>query len=83
VRNEISHIENGLHISTGWAGKAVIETAQMLETLGYNVGNAANDGKFKNQMDAAVKKFQTKQGLRIDGMIGQKTLAALKEATQK
>ena len=78
-REELVQIERGLHVSKGFSGKAVQETASMLKELGYDVGNAVTDGKFKNKMEAAVVKFQKANNLEPDGIVGINTLKAIRK----
>ncbi|MBR6187322.1 MAG: peptidoglycan-binding protein [Clostridia bacterium] len=55
-----------------------VKTAQMsLKAGGYLVGNA--DGIFGAQTEAAVRRFQKACNLKVDGKIGPKTWARLKE----
>ena len=61
-----------LHL--GDTGAAISRIQQRLTSLGYPT---PINGTFDRQMQAAVIKFQTKQGLGADGAIGQMTLKAL------
>ena len=49
-----------------------------LNTLGYSTGGL--DGIFGAQTQNAVKAYQTKVGLTVDGIIGCNTWSALQEA---
>ncbi|MFI9362994.1 peptidoglycan-binding protein [Kitasatospora sp. NPDC053057] len=48
---------------------------ELYNSLAYN--GPAVDGQFGDQTLAAVKKFQTCEGLQVDGIVGPKTWAAL------
>jgi Putative peptidoglycan binding domain/D-alanyl-D-alanine carboxypeptidase len=61
-----------LHL--GDTGAEITRIQQRLANLGYAT---AVNGSFDRQTQAAVIKFQTKQGLAADGAIGQMTLKAL------
>ena len=50
----------------------------MLQSLGYNI---AADGIFGLKTYAAVRDFQAKNGLTVDGIVGPKTLAVLEKTT--
>ena len=47
-----------------------------LHKLGYAVGKS--DGVFGNKTTAAVKAFQQKHGLKVDGVVGARTLRAMR-----
>ena len=49
----------------------------MLEQAGYSVGTYGIDGDFGKDTLAAVKAFQQDRGLKVDGIVGPKTWAAL------
>ena len=51
----------------------------MLEQAGYSVGTYGIDGDFGKDTLAAVKAFQQDRGLKVDGIVGPKTWAALTE----
>lgn len=59
---------------------------QMLSDLGYSVGDAGADGKFGNDTEKAVRKFQEEhedwggEKLNVDGLIGPETSDALNRA---
>ena len=48
-----------------------------LVARGYNIGKSGVDNKFGKDTEAAVKEFQKDNGLVQDGIVGQKTWAAL------
>lgn len=62
-------------ISYGSRGDTVKKIQQRLKQWGYYKG--AVDGVFGSGTLAAVKSFQRKNGLKVDGIVGQKTAAAL------
>lgn len=49
----------------------------LLIGYGYSVGSSGVDGSFGNATLAAVKKYQSRNGLEIDGSVGPKTWAKL------
>ena len=59
----------------GSSGKEVIEIQKRLKSWGYYRG--AIDGKYGYQTYQAVRYFQSKNGLKIDGIAGRATLYAL------
>lgn len=59
----------------GSRGAEVKQIQQKLKNWGYYKGNV--DGIFGSQTLAAVKYFQSKNGLAVDGIAGPKTLAAM------
>ena len=59
---------------------AAVETMQkMLIKLGYSCGSSGADGDFGNNTLATLKKFQTENGLTVDGIYGPKSKAKLTE----
>lgn len=64
-----------LNIKKGSQGNYVKVLQGFLICKGYNTGGL--DGDFGNQTDAAVKSFQTKHGLTVDGIAGKKTFEEL------
>lgn len=62
-------------ISQGSKGETVKLIQQKLKRWGYYKGTV--DGVFGAATKAAVKYFQSKNGLKADGVVGAKTLAAL------
>ena len=59
----------------GSTGSTVSEIQTRLKNWGYYSGKV--DGIFGSATEAAVKKFQAKNGLTADGIVGPATLAAL------
>jgi len=59
----------------GSQGDKVIEVQKKLKQWGYYDGPV--DGIYKGQTFEAVKKFQKKNGLKVDGVVGEQTAAAM------
>ncbi len=59
----------------GNSGTNVVKLQQALECLGYYKG--AIDGAYGKDTVAAVKKFQTKRGMKADGIAGNATIRVL------
>lgn len=59
----------------GSSGQTVREIQTRLKNWGYYSGNV--DGIYGSDTEIAIKKFQKKNGLSVDGQAGDKTLAAL------
>ena len=59
----------------GSSGPTVTEIQTRLKNWGYYTG--AVDGVYGSQTEKAVRYFQEKNGLTVDGQVGDKTLAAL------
>lgn len=57
----------------GDSGGEVKDLQKLLISLGYDLGKAGADGKFGDKTEAAIKKFQKKNQLVIDGVVGKKT----------
>lgn len=64
-------------LKVGSRGEAVRVVQLRLNQLGFNCGTV--DGIFGSKTNAAVKAFQTKNGLVVDGIVGSKTIAKLFE----
>ena len=58
-------------------GDSVKALQILLEGYGYSVGSSGVDGSFGPATLKAVKEFQKKKGLVIDGVVGEKTWAML------
>ena len=66
-------------LSRGSKGPEVIELQKKLAQLGYAVGTA--DGKFGSITEAAIRRFQTDHGLKVDGLGGTQTIKELNRLT--
>jgi len=62
-------------LTRGMNGSDVTQLQTKLGQLGYAVGPL--DGKFGSKTQAAVRKFQQDQGLKVDGIAGPKTIKEL------
>ena len=62
-------------LSNGMTGDDVYELQAALADLGYRVGDI--DGIFGNMTEAAVRAFQTDNGLYVDGVAGPQTMGVL------
>ncbi|MDY6782635.1 MAG: peptidoglycan-binding domain-containing protein [Cyanobacteriota bacterium] len=66
-----------LLLRPGARGSAVSSFQRRLDTLGYNVGSAGTDGVFGPSTASAVRSFQRRNGLLVDGIVGPRTLRAM------
>ena len=64
-------------LKKGMEGEDVLDLQKRLIELGYDLGSKGADGKFGTKTDAAVKAFQTANGLKADGIAGPDTLKKL------
>jgi len=64
----------------GSEGETVRELQERLIALGYDCGTKGADGKFGAKTEEAVKEFQRKHGLKVDGIVGENTWAELDKA---
>lgn len=75
------YINNPLKVvsaaSYGWGsrGSTVTEIQRRLKSWGYYYGTV--DGVYGYKTYTAVRRFQSKNGLRVDGLVGPQTLSAL------
>lgn len=68
-------------VKRGSTGEDVVYVQTRLIELGYDLSPYGADGKFGAKTEEAVKNFQRVNGLEADGIVGQKTYAALENAT--
>ena len=68
-------------LSKGSKGEAVSKLQLMLNALGFDCGEV--DGSYGAKTVAAVKAFQEKYGLLIDGIYGKSTAAMLEDVYEK
>lgn len=59
------------------SGKQVKTAQYLLVANGCSVGSSGVDGKYGNDTESAVKKYQEKKKLKVDGVIGEKTWTSL------
>ena len=66
-------------LSIGESGTMVYIAQKILNTIGYGL---KEDGIFSNQMEQAVKAFQsTRDSLTTDGIVGYQTMREMDEAS--
>lgn len=69
-----SAVNVGLSVlKKGAKGEQVKAVQRMLYSMGYDLGTSKVDGDFGSKTDAAVRAYQKKKGLTVDGIVGQKT----------
>jgi peptidoglycan hydrolase-like protein with peptidoglycan-binding domain len=79
---KIKHILNEQLIkNTGTYSADLIPQVKKIQTLlqrlGYDVGTTGIDGKYGPRTEKAVRRFQQDNSLKVDGIVGPKTLAVL------
>lgn len=72
-----------INLKQGMSGSAVKELQIMLSLVGYYLGDSGTDGIFGAKTKAAVLLFQSRNGLKADGIVGPKTRVALESAVAK
>lgn len=72
---DASETEDSVVLKVGSSGAQVKTLQTKLNNWGYDAGTV--DGIFGSKTQAAVKRFQQKNGLVVDGIVGAKTAAAL------
>lgn len=70
-------------LKKGSKGEDVKKVQQALEKLGHSVGKAGIDGSFGKATQNAVKAFQKANGLKVTGIVDEKTIKALEKASGK
>ena len=63
-------------LKLGSTGEAVKEVQKLLSVAGYDCGQV--DGIFGDKTKNAVTKFQSDNGLTVDGIVGEKTMSKLR-----
>ena len=74
---QAEHAAFNRDLKKGCKGDDVRELQKLLKGAGYNI---AVDGSFGNETRTAVRSFQTREGLKVDGIAGPITIKALQEA---
>ena len=69
-------------IRKGNKGELVKKCQQLLVKHGYSLGICGVDGDFGTATEKAVQEFQKDNGLKVDGIVGEKTWAALEKEQQ-
>ena len=77
-----SVLTGGKILRKGSGGSDVEKLQQILIKMGYDLGEFGPnkdgvDGKFGNTMDRAVRDFQGKNDLKVDGKVGKNTLSKM------
>ncbi len=64
-------------VSLGWKGASIMDVQKALVALGYDIGPPGVDGIRGKYTIAAIRKYQTDKGLKVDGDPGPETVGAL------
>lgn len=64
-------------LQNGSRGSEVKTLQQTLRSAGYDVGSTGTDGIYGPITEAAVRKYQQDNGLKVDGIAGSETLGSL------
>lgn len=76
---QVKGVSVKLPIRKGDRGAFVREIQQDLIKAGFPLPHYGADGVFGAETESAVMRFQKRYGLKVDGLVGQHTLAKLKE----
>ena len=79
-KEETKPVKKYQTIKRGNHGEAVKKCQTLLQKLGYDLGVCGVDSDFGIATDKAVRQFQKDHGLKVDGIVGQKTWEALEKA---
>lgn len=60
-------------LKSGDEGNQVKCVQRTLYSLGYDLGASLVDGVFGDKTDSAIRKYQKRYGLKVDGVVGQET----------
>jgi peptidoglycan hydrolase-like protein with peptidoglycan-binding domain len=74
-------VARGTGFSLPGASKRVGEVQRKLNRLGFRAGNV--DGLFGPLTEAAVHRFQRGNGLKVDGIVGARTLSRLRSRSER
>jgi len=66
------------NLKNGSSGSDVLALQKALNSKGYNLDE---DGAYGNQTEAAVRDYQSKNGLAVDGVVGTNTWGSLNSST--
>lgn len=70
-------------VKRGQTGRMVVDVQTKLTRLGFDVGARRIDGVFGPETEKAVRLFQGKRGLDVDGVVGPDTWREMVEATYR
>lgn len=75
-----SYVLGAREMRNGDEGNDVKDMQALLIQKGYDLGKWGADGDFGDMTEMAVRQFQQDNGLEVDGIVGEKTVAALLKA---
>lgn len=70
-------------VKAGQSGRMVVDVQTKLLRLGFDIGKTGVDGFFGAETEKAVRLFQSKRGLDVDGVVGPDTWHEMVEATYR
>jgi murein L,D-transpeptidase YcbB/YkuD len=72
-----SPLEGGPKLEPGATGRRVVQLRARLLASGDLVASSTEAAAFDRELEAALRRFQARHGLEIDGVVGPQTLGAL------